>query len=219
MGRWRSFFHPADTWRRYEAAVADLNAALERERTEDSRVATLDEENRALKARVETLEEELRNAQNSAAANMHELLRTRREYDDYRHSSADKEEVERQVKEITSMVEKVEGMKAQYERRIRILKHALADAKAILKDRSDYDALHQLSVIDMNNNDEESPRRDESAADNVETDEMKTQKHTQEYYTPSLFDEFEENIQAAPHPDLTALAEPTRDWLQPLPED
>jgi hypothetical protein len=105
-------------------------------------------------------------------------------------------------------------MKEHYERRIKMLKHALADARAIIKDRSDYDSLHQLAVIDM---DAKKHRTNNETLNNtIENTDMKS-KTNSEYYTPSLFDEPERSDRRVP--DLDASNEPARDWLQPLPED
>lgn len=43
----------------------------------------------------------------------------------------------------------INELKAGYERRLEHLRHALADANALLADRRDYDALQQMTLIDM----------------------------------------------------------------------
>jgi chromosome segregation ATPase len=214
MGKWRTLFHPFRAWIEHENTRIDLNSALERERACDARVAELEAILSEQTARIAELEAEANHAAKQAEANMHELLRVRREYDEYRHTALDSDEVQQQIQEITAMVEKVEAMKEHYERRIKMLKHALADARAIIKDRSDYDSLHQLAVIDMK--DKRQSANNETLNNTIENTDMKG-KNNSEYYTPSLFDEAERQERRVP--DLNATKEPTRDWLQPLPED
>lgn len=43
----------------------------------------------------------------------------------------------------------MEELKAGYERRLEHLRHALADAHALLADRNDYDDLRQMTIVDM----------------------------------------------------------------------
>jgi chromosome segregation ATPase len=214
MGKWRTLFHPFRAWLEHENTRVDLDAALERERACDARIAAMEAQIEQQTAQIAELTEKATRASKQAEANMHELLRVRREYDEYRHTALDHDEIQQQVKEITDMVDKVEAMKEHYERRIKMLKHALADARAIIKDRSDYDSLHQLAVIDM---DAKKQRTNNETLNNtIENTDMKS-KTNSEYYTPSLFDEPERSDRRVP--DLDASNEPARDWLQPLPED
>lgn len=215
MGKWQTLFHPFRAWQEHEETLVDLNSALEREKALDLRIAALEETNATLTKQTAELETQLKSAKKAAEANMHELLRTRREFDEFRHNAASDQDIEAQVKEITAMVEKVEGMKEHYERRIKMLKHALADAKAIIKDRSDYEALHQLAVIDM----EAGQSTKQESTDTIENTKMGN-KTNSEYYTPSLFEEeAQQEHRGIRVPDLNAAKQPTRDWLQPLPED
>lgn len=46
-------------------------------------------------------------------------------------------------------VEEIEEMRHSYERRIAHLRHALEDARAMLRDRHDYDDLSQMTLIDL----------------------------------------------------------------------
>lgn len=63
---------------------------------------------------------------------------------------AERAEADMVVEQINSRLEAVAAMQQQYEQRIAHLRHALQDAKARLDARADYDAMSELTMIDIN---------------------------------------------------------------------
>ena len=196
MKRGEAFFHPRRTAAAFAALEQELAALRQREK----------ELNGSLQARVEELEaenrrlaEEARTARQAADANRAEMLRVRRDYDTLRKDSVTNAEIDRRMQEMDRELSKVEDMRASYERRIAHLKHSLADARALLADRADYDALRQL--IDMSDATPPAPRPAGGKTP----------------FMPSLFPE--EEAPGVPENPASGPAETdSAAWLQTLPD-
>ena len=65
-----------------------------------------------------------------------------------RRANTELRERQDEIEELKAMVPEVEKMRASFELRIRNLRHALREARALLADREDYDDLRQMTVID-----------------------------------------------------------------------
>jgi septal ring factor EnvC (AmiA/AmiB activator) len=116
-----------------------------------------------------------------------EMERTRREND----------EIMRGLIEMEEKLKSVEQMKRSYETRISALKKRLAEANKMLTVQAKNRSVNYFDVIEMS---EENPKEDTLATNS------KTDAHTAQPHTPSLFDLAEEKPSAS-------------NWLQPLPDD
>lgn len=106
--------------------------------------------------RLSSSEKKMKKILTGAEASGKEVIRIRKQYDllkkefeTFRNNSMTRAEAEAEIKELKALAEQVDDMKMHYELRIKHLRHALADARALLADRDVYDAGRQLDVIDL----------------------------------------------------------------------
>lgn len=151
----------------------------------------------------EKLNDEIAKVRSGAEASGNEMLRIRRqydalkkEYDAYRANSMSRSEAEKQVSEIRKMLTGIDDLKEHYERRIKHLRHALADARAMLSDRDAYQAARELDVIDLS-----APVVPAGNGDNERA-----------------WDAQRFSAGAAQEPSSAGATEANTDWLEPLPD-
>lgn len=129
--------HPQQASRRIALLEKELEEALE-----EGRLARMQAEQQA-----ETLREEVAQARGETSRAMEQLDDLRKKHESLKKQAA--KEMQRNASLFSDRQSEIEELKAGYERRLEHLRHALADARALLAERMDYDALRQMTVIDM----------------------------------------------------------------------
>lgn len=183
-----------------EDSLAEATAKLEETQTALSQEREM---TASLKAECNTLQATLSKVRSGAEASGKEMLKVRTQYDSlkkefelYRRNSMPRSEAEADMKEIKEMIAKVDDMKQHYERRIKHLRHALADAQALLADRDAYAAARELDVIDL------------SASSTSETSRQNRSDKTDILPSPATKDDKKSGK------EITQAT----NWLEPLPD-
>ncbi len=135
---------PHQVWmhpRRTARLIDGLEKELARER-ENSRVAQQQSRQQA-----DALREEAANARGLTSRTREQLDDLQKKHDALRQKF--ETEMQQHATLFTDSQHDIDELKAGYERRIEHLHHALADAHALLADRGDYEALRQMTLIDM----------------------------------------------------------------------
>lgn len=142
--------------KKYETLKQELQEALEQCESLQLYCEKERNTNSLLENEVASLKAEIEKVRKGAEASGREMLGIRKKYDalkkefdTYRTNSMSRHEAEKEVREIKKMLRGVEDLKAHYELRIKHLRHALADARAMLADRESYNAAKEIGVIDL----------------------------------------------------------------------
>lgn len=182
---------------RDEARAALASAEADRDtlrlRLDDSlkECDRLRQENDALGKSIAQMEERLKEAQESLEGSRREVQRLRR-------ANTELRERQDEIEELKAMVPEVEKMRASFELRIRNLRHALREARALLADREDYDDLRQMTVIDNFT----TPGNPRDTAGNHVGDTAAGKR----------------NATSTPKPKNRESGKNDNDWLMPLPD-
>lgn len=96
---------------------------------------------------ADTLRQEAANARGETSRVLEQLNALQKKHDALRQQF--ETEIQQHATLFTDRQNDIDELKAGYERRLEHLRHALADAHALLADRNDYDALRQMTLIDM----------------------------------------------------------------------
>lgn len=135
---------PRQVWMHPWRAARRINE-LEKELAEAD--GNYREARRQGRQQADTLRDEAARARGETERVLEQLGDLREKHENLRRKVS--EEMQRQATLFTDRQSDMEELKAGYERRLEHLRHALADARALLAERTDYDALRQMTLIDM----------------------------------------------------------------------